>query len=200
MVHIIIKFMFYRSNYFACCDFSVPKTWKIGWKSMQPRRFMCFSAFPLSLVNFSNESRKPAGAKDLSPEKQCLSWATTDSCHFRSSTGWSQFNSLYIVYFLDKHMHIRMYCPWSAASMYTYLFIPSRTLQFRSSSFGESAQSIFRWPANDYNIPKLRKFLSTNKQESQPQGVCRAGRDAMSDTFAQLIPRNATGLIAVIAT
>ena len=47
MVHIIIKFMFYRSNYFVCCDFSVPKNWK-NWldSSMQPRRFMCFSAFP----------------------------------------------------------------------------------------------------------------------------------------------------------
>lgn len=140
MVHIIIQFMFYRSD-FACCDTDTTSlNWKIGWKSMQPRRFMCFSAFPLSLVNFSNESRKPAGAKDLSPEKQCLSWATTDSCHFRSSTGWSQFNSLYIVYFLDKHVHIRMYCPWSAASMYTmytYLLMP---IAHASISF-----KLFRW-------------------------------------------------------
>ena len=98
MVHIIIKFMFYRSNYFVCCDFSVPKNWKNGWKSMQPRRFMCFSAFPLSLVNFSNESRKPAGAKDLSPEKQCLSWGSPQ-IHVTSEVALVHPNSIvYILY------------------------------------------------------------------------------------------------------
>lgn len=121
--------MFYRSNYFVCCDFSVPKNWK-NWldSSMQPRRFMCFSAFPLSLVNFSNESRKPAGAKDLSPEKQCLSWGSPQM-HVTSEVALVDPNSIvYILYsFLDKHVHIRMYCPWSAASMYTYLYNAHRS-------------------------------------------------------------------------